>query len=122
VTEEDLKAYEEWVQALPEFARATARSYPTWQCYRSVKSPALHHFKIYSYDYDPNDLTVPISATVMHGSDSSLPGVAVQQYSLSLLVVCGCGGWKGPTDWQVMKMERKLGLQKNKGPRLGDRR
>jgi hypothetical protein len=44
----------------------------------------------------------PITASLVHGRNSHLPGVRVFGIELSELVVCDCGKWEPPTREQVM--------------------
>ena len=88
------------------------RCYPKDRCYRN-REDSRHHFKIHSYDVgkvhqcDEPGCThsvdpTRVSVTVIHGSDSSLPGVAAAGFDPQLLMACECGGrWQFPTPQQI---------------------
>lgn len=96
----------------------TKRLYPKDTCYRN-RGDARHHFRIHSYDVghrhacdepgcthtaDPTVVTV----TLIHGSDSSLPGVAASGFDPRVLVACGCGLWKMPSNQQIAATKARI--------------
>lgn len=98
------------------------RLYPKDQCYRN-RGDARHHFKIHSYEVgqthscsepgcthetDPTVVTV----TLIHGSDSSLPGVAAMGFDPKILMACGCSKWEFPSDEQVARTRAYIESQR----------
>jgi hypothetical protein len=94
-----------WLETLPAIVREVALKYPAVNehaagehdnllCYRSNKNP-LYHYTIRSYDDDkPRGV---VTVTLIHGSDSTLPGVATFGQDAAQLLPCGCGRWEWPT-------------------------
>lgn len=49
-----------------------------------------------------------MTLTLVHGSDSYLPGVATFGQPPEQLTPCGCGKWRQPTREQVAAMHERL--------------
>lgn len=88
-----------------EAARAVARRYPPWRCYRSMENPH-YHYAIASYDHDQE--TGGITLLLVHGSDSTLPGVKTFGQAWSQLLPCNCGKWEMPTPEQIQETHEYL--------------
>ncbi len=83
-------------------------------CYRLSGAPG--HYRIVDYDrtlsnppgvcsccgeaFQRQDGTSPTVA-LLHGADSSLPGIGVVGVSMSNLVPCNCGQWREATEAQL---------------------
>lgn len=95
----------EWAATRPERIAEVARKYPPTRCYRSTQNP-LFHYTLRSFS-EPTDgkgnplLDHPITCTLVHGSDSTLPGVATFGQDPEQLIDCCCGNWKWPTQKQA---------------------
>lgn len=91
--------------------------YPSTTCYRDADP--RHHFWIHSYER-PGDnracltpgcthehhTTDRVTVTIIHGSDSSSPGVATFGVDPTTLHRCDCGRWRWPTDEQIDETKR----------------
>lgn len=84
----------EFLATLPPHIRAVAEKYPMTRCYRSTQNQRFH-YKIHSYDgYGPGS---PVTVTLVHGADSTLPGVGAIGQPPDQLIACDCGNWRMPT-------------------------
>lgn len=72
-------------------------------CFRSVESQRFH-YAIAAYSLTNGRVTM----TVAHGADSTLPGVGVIGVGASMLIPCGCGNWRRPTDAQTDATRKQL--------------
>jgi hypothetical protein len=97
---------------LPAAAREVALKYPAvserddrWRCYRSTKNPNWH-FTIHSYD-GPDDAGA-VTVTLVHGRDSSSPGVGTFGQDPAQLIACDCGHWEWPTAAQRDAMHKRM--------------
>ena len=96
MTPEQEQALEEFLQELPEDTQRIARIYPPTICYKSKQSPR-YHYMILSYSDKPEGPDGAVTVTLIHGADSSLPGVATFGQEPEQLIVCDCGKWEPPT-------------------------
>lgn len=101
--------WDAWVAARPAAVAAAMRRYPAWRdgalvCYRSTENPRFH-YTIYSLSEHPDGT---VSATLVHGTDSTLPGVRTFGQPLAQLIPCQCGAWLPPTDEQVQRTRQRL--------------
>jgi hypothetical protein len=88
----------------------TARKYPAYQCYRSTKN-ARCHYLIGTY-YAPQEGGA-IRVVLVHGRDSTLPGVKTFGEEPEQLVVCNCGAWGWPTPEQVEERKRLIEAERH---------
>lgn len=91
---------EAWIAQRPPRVQAVARRYPGFRggklvCYRSTQNPRFH-YTIYSIG-EPEDPDAPCTLTLIHGADSTLPGVSTFGQPPEQLIECGCGHWEWPT-------------------------
>ena len=108
----DDEEYRRWFEALPPHVQPIASKYPPAKdgvllCYRSTEHARLH-YTIRSYSENPNGT---VTVTLVHGSDSSLPGIATFGQDPAQLLVCGCGKWEFPTDEQIAATASRLANQ-----------
>jgi len=101
--------WDAWVAGRPAAVAAAARRYPGWKdgalvCYRSTENPRFH-YTIYSYGERPDGT---VTAKLIHGSDSTLPGAATFGQPLEQLITCQCGAWQPPSDEQVQRTHQRL--------------
>ncbi len=113
--------YEARLATIPPEVRKVALAYPMFRfdadgvpiadqlrCYRSKQNPRFH-YTIASYDYSKAP-GVPVMVTLVHGSDSTLPGVGTFGQDPAQLVPCDCGDWRPPTPEQVQLMRESIEL------------
>jgi hypothetical protein len=109
--EERRARFEAWIASRPARVQAVIRAYPAIDedgepvCYRMTTN-ATAHMTIRSYDEPKDDM--PVTLTIIHGRDSSLPGVATFGQPPEVLVPCGCGKWRWPTPEQLAATRRKI--------------
>jgi hypothetical protein len=102
------QAWLAWLDERPERVAAVARRYPPLTetvrplCYRSTEDPR-YHYTILSYGEPTDSDDKPVTMTLIHGHDSTLPGVATFGQDPSQLIACGCGQWKPPTPEQARR-------------------
>lgn len=94
VSPEEMEA---WCAQLPDFVAAVARKYPPDRCYRSTQNPRFHYV-IGSYEENAGNVC---TLKLVHGRDSTLPGVATFGQPPDQLIECDCGKWEPPTDGQT---------------------
>lgn len=100
--------YEEFLANLNPEVREVATKYPLLRdgklaCYRSSVAPELH-FAIITYE--PRDRGVEI--TIVHGRDSTLPGMVIATFNYAHLNPCDCGSWEPPTPEQLERTKAVL--------------
>lgn len=105
-------AWRSFLESLPAATREVAERYPahdgnTHICYRSTENPRYHYI-IYSYF---NDLTV----TLVHGADSTLPGVGTFGQPYAQLRHCGCGRWRHASAEQAQQTKRRMDVRARRG-------
>lgn len=86
---ENERDYEEWLATRPPNIQAAARQTPLHNCYRDRARAAQSHYMLTGYKDTPGVPTEPVTGIVVHGADSYLPGVSVNGFDLSELVLCG---------------------------------
>jgi hypothetical protein len=101
----------EWLGTTPAALREVATKYPPirentdqWRCYLSTKSPSFH-YTIKSYDTDAHGV---ITLTLIHGSDSALPGIGTFGQEPEQLIPCDCGHWEFPGPEQLAATLRMM--------------
>lgn len=104
-TPEDIERLEKWCAARPPRVAELARRFPPWNCYRSKENPRMH-YTIYSIG-EPKEPDGPMTLTLVHGADSTLPGVSTFGHP-EQLIVCNCGHWQPPTEAQQEAMREHL--------------
>jgi len=95
---EDALQYERWLSTLddPEIEKA-ARKWPLLWCYRSTNNPQWHlHIDGFGREQDGR-----VTCMLIHGSDSTLPGVGTFGQDPKQLIPCKCGKWAPPTKEQI---------------------
>jgi hypothetical protein len=103
-TQTQLQEYEEWVSECPPEMQATARKWHPFTCYRDVGNPHTHYV-ISSYGLMPAEADrKTVRVTLLHGADSTLPGVSVFGVEVEHLVACNCTEWEMPTEEQCEHM------------------
>lgn len=93
---------EEFISSRPPRVAAVMRRYPAAICYRSTQNPKFH-YTLYSVSEPKgtgDDDNLPITVTLVHGRDSTLPGTATFGQDPDQLIRCNCGNWEGPTEDQ----------------------
>lgn len=115
-----------WIDELPPTVRAVYDRFPVSQpsgalaCYRSTEDPR-YHYTIHSYDEGVNKQTgarMPVTVTLIHGSDSTSPGIATFGQDPEQLIVCNCGEWRPPTAAQLEATRRGIErLKRERGVR-----
>lgn len=103
------RKFADWLAQLPEHVRNVALSLPNYDpetsrpiCYRHAENPRWH-FTIGAYSTSD-----PVTVTLIHGRDSTLPGVAGFGQDPANLRPCHCGQWLPPTDSQTKFVQRRL--------------
>ena len=86
---------EAWIETLPDFVQVVVREKPPITCYRSSVNKG--HYWLERVAENEGNLTY----TVLHGSDSFLPGFEVFGVDPKTLIPCGCNQWEFPTEEQV---------------------
>jgi len=90
------------MSALDPRLQAAIDEYPADTCYKQVGG---RHYVITEYSLmDDGSVTVQI----VHGSDSTLPGVSAFGCSPGELERCDCGLWEPPTDEQILETTQKI--------------
>jgi hypothetical protein len=102
-TAAQLKEFEDWCAECPPEMQATARKWHPFTCYRDAENPNTHYV-IASYGLMPPGDRKAVLVTVLHGADSTLPGVSVFGVQVEHLKPCGCTKWDMPTEEQVEHM------------------
>lgn len=114
--------YEAWAKTLPDSVRHVAKRYPIEmpgdekpRCYHTTENPRTHYV-IKQYDGKRNLQTdeVTITLTLVHGYDSTLPGVMTFGQDPSQLIPCGCGKWEMPTAEQIKNTRTYMQRRGNK--------
>lgn len=90
--------FERCLAGSPDNIKEAARQYPAYQCYRSADNNRQHYL-IGTY-YTPEEGGA-IRVVLIHGSDSTLPGIKSFGEDPAQLVPCNCGAWDWPTREQV---------------------
>lgn len=110
--------YQKWVRdGLPQHAAKILKFFPTFpQCVRLVGQSG--HFVIHSFNGGLEGPTV----TIVHGSDSSLPGVGVFGVNLEDVLPCDCGTWKPATAEQIEQSRQYIEAMKLLHPPCEDPR
>ncbi len=80
---------EAWLVGRPQAIREMAEKWPPWTCYRSTLGP--YHYIIMSYGDDG-------TVRLVHGMDSTGPGLVTYGQDPRQLVTCDCGRFVGPPD------------------------
>lgn len=101
-----------WAAKRPPKVRAVAEQYPMWNCYRSTKNRGHYQIGAYMEPRNPHD---PVTVTLVHGTDSFLPGVAVYGQPPDELEPCGCGEWLPPTKEQIAETRAEIEADKASG-------
>ena len=96
--------FEAWLATRPPAVAAAVRAHPPESCYRM--SGSAGHYMIYSYGEPANG--GPITVTLIHGTDSTLPGVSVFGIDPSTLTPCGCGNLEWPRPEQIEKTKKRI--------------
>lgn len=99
---------EQWdtsIAGWPEPVRSVASKYPATRCYRSTDNPAWH-FVISGYDV--HNETAEVFVELVHGRDSTLPGVKTFGQNPGQLIACACGKWEPPTQEQIEERRRHI--------------
>lgn len=94
-----------WIEDMPPEIAAVARAYPMTTCYRSSEDPKWHYV-IQGYDQDKEGGAITV--TLVHGSDSTLPGVCTFGQAIEQLIKCDCGKWEGPTVMQTKATHARM--------------
>ncbi len=101
--------WDAWLLRRPPAIADAARRYPGWKdgrqcCYRSHQN-ARYHYTLYSYSEDRHGR---VTCTLVHGADSTLPGVGTFGQPLEQLVPCDCGQWAPASDEQREQTRKRL--------------
>jgi hypothetical protein len=86
---------EAWVLTLPEEVQFVVRLKPPTICYRSIENEG--HYWLDGITENEG----VVSYSVLHGSDSFLPGFRVYHVNPETLVPCGCGCYERAADSQI---------------------
>ncbi len=97
--------YEEWFASKPPEIQEAIRRFPGDTCYRLKSVPG--HYLLEGYT-ESN----PVTLTVFHASDSTLPGIKVFGIPAEDLEHCGCGKADPPTDKQIKRMRARLKVER----------
>lgn len=89
-------ALETWVLSLPDHVQSVVRERPPSICYRSLENDG--HFWLEGVKEESG----VVLYTIIHGSDSFLPGFLVQQVDPNTLVPCDCGNWERPSAEKII--------------------
>lgn len=109
---EHRKATQEWLAERPAAVQEAIAKAPPWiPCYGMKDSEG--HYQIHSYDENAGQ---PVTLKLVHGSDSTAPGVAVFGISPDDMIPCGCGGWLWPTPDQIAATKQRLDQMTPGGP------
>ena len=90
--------FEKSLAAFSESVAAKARAeFPgSADCYR-LKDDSGHYFLIAFFPPEGEELT----AVMLHGTDSTLPGELVYKVPFTQLVMCDCGEWEMPEGVEI---------------------
>jgi hypothetical protein len=103
--EEFIKRLAEVESSTPPHVVAAMRRYPPTQCYRSTQNPRFHYvIERYQSSTDHDR----VGAVLMHGADSTLPGVGTFGQPLEQLIPCNCGKWEPPTEAQKLATHKRM--------------
>lgn len=95
--------FEAWIASRPPLVQAAIRAYDPLVCYRSSENRG--HYVIYSFEEHGENL---VTVSLIHGTDSYLPGVRVFGVSLVTLQRCACGQWEYPTAEQTERTRSRI--------------
>jgi hypothetical protein len=95
----------EWVESLPPALRTIAARYPMTSCYRHQEDPRWHYV---IKGYDLHKETGVVSLQLVHGRDSSSPGIMTFGQPYEPLIPCNCGNWEWPTGEQIEERARHV--------------
>ena len=102
LTAEELEA---WCAGLPAHVAEVVRKYPPDRCYRSTQNPRFHYV---IYSYEENAPSTVVTLKLVHGADSTLPGIATFGQPVDQLLPCDCGKWKQPSEEQVARLSANI--------------
>lgn len=85
----------DYILTLPEAVQEVAFRVPPDSCYRGEGKA---HYRIHAYD-EPAEGPIKVTLRVIHGADSSLPGMTVFGKDPDSLIPCGCGKWEPVDGW-----------------------
>lgn len=91
--EEMLRNFHAWVDERPAI-RELVTAAPPWHCYRLKDHNPRGHYSIHAYNENG-------TLTLIHGADSTLPGVGTFGHKPETLIVCDCGKYEWATDQQI---------------------
>lgn len=91
---------ETWVLSLPECVQRVVRERPPSICYRSLENDG--HFWLEGVK-EKNGVVL---YSIIHGSDSFLPGFLVDQVDPNTLIPCDCGQWERPSAEKIIAAVR----------------
>lgn len=96
------RIFEKSLAAFPELVAAKARAeFPgSADCYR-LKDDLGHYFLIAFVPPEGEELTAQVTAVMLHGTDSTLPGELVYKVPFTQLVMCDCGEWEMPEGVEI---------------------
>jgi hypothetical protein len=88
------RVFEVFLLSLPEAIAERARfEFPGHaDCYR-IKD-GLGHYKLVAFEEPELDLDRGVTAIMMHGKDSTMPGEIVHKVPFTYLIICNCGFWE----------------------------
>lgn len=98
-------ALEEWCHGRPAQIAAAAHKFPPFFCYRAKDNPRQHYI---IHSFTEEGVGKPVRCQIIHGADSTLPGVQVFGVDPESLVLCGCERWQKPTPEQVEAMREHV--------------
>jgi hypothetical protein len=101
--------FEKWVETIDIRLRETALKYPAYQCYKTAQTPPRHYWLV---EYEmPKDGVSPATVMILHGADSTLPGVGTFGQDPAQLIPCACGKWTAATPEQVAATRQLVALR-----------
>jgi hypothetical protein len=88
------RVFEVYVQAQPApFAERARAEFPgPADCYRIKDDDG--HYMLVGFEEPEPDTDRGVTAIMVHGKDSTLPGEIVHKVPFTALVICDCGVWE----------------------------
>jgi len=88
------RVFEVYIQSLPgPVAEKASLEFPgPADCYRIKDDPG--HYMLVGFEEPELDIDQGVTAIMVHGRDSNIPGEILHKVPFTRLVICNCGVWE----------------------------